>query len=156
MRDATESGKSQVEIKVRSKRDPRPPEEIAARDRSFGLRSFVAAWKKQQEADRKMREKYASRLIGVLVVQVLLANLFFGLIGFAAWGFRVEPWTAQTFLVTTFLEVSSLVLLVAKYLFPAPTDKALEVISGLNAGMARGRRRRAGVRPIKAPKQGPR
>ena len=136
-----------VDSRPRSKREPRPVEEIAARDQGFGIRSFVAAWKKQQDAGRKMREKYANRLIGVLVFQVLLVNVFFALIGFRVGGFEAERWTAQTFLITTFLEISSLVLIVAKYLFPAPTDKALEVIAGLGLGAVRRPKRRRDARP---------
>jgi len=145
MVDAADLEESKGPAKARTRQEPRPAEEIAARDQSF-----VGAWKKQQDADRKMREKYANRLIGVLVIQVILVNLFFGLIGFHAWGFEAERWTAQTFLVTTFLEISSLVLIVAKYLFPAPTDKALEVIAGLNVGAARKQKRRRGTRPGRA------
>ena len=39
-----------------------------------------------------------------------------------------EQWTANTFLMAVFAEISALVLLVVKYLFPVTTDKILELI----------------------------
>ncbi len=130
------AGESRENIEIgaqsRSRKDADRTADRVAKDKSYGLRSFVLAWKKQQEADRNMRGKYANRLILVLILQVVLIHLFFALIWFGTWGFKIEPWVAQTFIVTTYLEISSLILIVAKYLFPAPTDKALEVIGRLS------------------------
>jgi hypothetical protein len=106
--------------------------ELTARDRSYGHRSLVKAWKDQQEADRAMRGKYANILIKVLIGQVILINLFFAIIGFKIWGFETDKWLAHNFILSSFLEICSLVLIVAKYLFPPATDKALDIIGGLN------------------------
>jgi len=104
-----------------------------AADRSFGYRSLVRAWKGQQDADRKMREVYARRLIWLLIGQVIAINVTFLLLGWKVFGFTIEPWTARTFVVTAFLEVASLVLIVAKNLFPPSSNRALELIGRLDA-----------------------
>ena len=124
----------------------------AAADRSFGHRSLVRAWKEQQDADRKMREVYARRLIWLLVGQVAGINAFFLLMGWRVLGFVIEPWTARTFVVTAFLEVASLVLIVAKYLFPPPSDRALEMIGQLNTSEARARSKSAARKTAKSPR----
>jgi hypothetical protein len=120
--------------------------ERTARDRSYGHRSLVKAWKDQQEADRALRGKYANILIKVLIGQVVLINLFFAIIGFKVWGFETDKWLAHNFILTSFLEICSLVLIVAKYLFPPATDKALDVISGLNGRPPRSLSRSRGSR----------
>jgi len=136
--------------------EPRSAADLAAKkaaaDRSFGHRSLVKAWKEQQDADRAMREVYARRLIWLLVGQVVGINAFFLLIGWRVLGFTIEPWTARTFVVTAFLEVASLVLIVAKYLFPTPSDRALEVIGQLNASEARAKSRPAGRKQAGKPR----
>ncbi len=89
-------------------------------------RTIVNAWKQQQDQDRKMRKLYASWLIGAMSVQVVAINVIFVLIGCSV--LRFEQWTANTFVMATFAEISALVLLVVKYLFPATTDRILDLI----------------------------
>jgi hypothetical protein len=89
-------------------------------------RTIVGAWKQQQEEDRKMRKTFATWLMVVMSVQIIGINIIFILmrLGFL----KVEPWTANTFVMSVFAEVSALVLLVVKYLFPTTSDKILDLI----------------------------
>jgi hypothetical protein len=89
-------------------------------------RTIVSAWKQQQDQDRKMRKLYANWLMGAMSVQVIAINVIFVLIGTGT--LKFEQWTANTFVTATFAEISALVLLVVKYLFPATTDRILDLI----------------------------
>jgi hypothetical protein len=89
-------------------------------------RTIVNAWKQQQDQDRKMRKLYATWLMLAMSVQVVVVNIIFVLIGCGV--LKYEPWTANTFVMAVFAEVSALVLLVVKYLFPSTSDKILELI----------------------------
>ena len=73
-----------------------------------------------------MRKRYANWLIGTMSVQVVVINLIFVLIGCGV--LKFEPWTANTFVMATFAEISTLILLVVKYLFPATTDRIIDLI----------------------------
>jgi hypothetical protein len=98
--------------------------------RDISLKALVDAWNRQQEQDRETRRNYAKRLLGILIAQIFVINLAFFLMG---WGLlKVQEGTAKTFIISTFLEISSLVLIVVKYLFPVTSDKVLEVIDRLN------------------------
>ena len=95
-------------------------------ERAKHHRTIVAAWKSQQDQDRKMRKTYANWLMGTMSVQVFVINVIFVLIGCGV--LKFEQWTANTFVMATFAEISGLVLLVVKYLFPATTDRILDLI----------------------------
>ena len=89
-------------------------------------RTIINVWKQQQDQDRQMRKRYANWLIGVMIVQVVAINISFVLIGLGL--LKFEPWTVNTFVMATFAEISALVLLVVKYLFPTTTDRILDLI----------------------------
>jgi hypothetical protein len=89
-------------------------------------RTIVSAWKQQQDQDRKMRKLYATWLMIAMSAQVVAVNVIFVLIGCGV--LKFEPWTANTFVMAVFAEISALVLLVVKYLFPATSDKILDLI----------------------------
>ncbi len=95
-------------------------------ERAKHHRTIVSAWKQQQDQDRKMRKLYANWLMGAMSVQVLAINIIFVLIGCGV--LKYEPWTANTFVMATFAEISAFILLVVKYLFPATSDRILELI----------------------------
>ena len=95
-------------------------------DRSKHHRTIVTAWKQQQEQDRKMRKIYATWLMIVMSCQIVGINTIFILIGCGVLTF--DQWTTNTFVVSVFAEISALVLLVVKYLFPATSDKVLDLI----------------------------
>ena len=85
------------------------------RDRSHRLRTRVRAWKDQQAQDRQMRERYANLLIWGMGFQVLFVNVVVVLLGCKV--LVLEQWTAQTFIVSVFVEITALVFVVVKYLF---------------------------------------
>jgi len=95
-------------------------------DRSYQLHTFVEAWKEQQNSDRKMRATYATWLLIVVSVQILLINIAFFMIG--ARVLEVEKWVANVFITAVLVEVSSLVLIVVKYLFPEGLKSALDIL----------------------------
>jgi hypothetical protein len=88
--------------------------------------SIINAWRQQQIQDREMRRVYANWLMVVMSLQIVLINVIFVLIGLAI--LKFEQWTANVFITAVFAEISALVLLVVKYLFPATTDKILDLI----------------------------
>ena len=95
-------------------------------------RTIVAAWKQQQDQDRKMRKLYANWLMGAMSIQVVAVSVIFVLIGCGV--LKFEQWTANTFVTATFAEISALVLLVVKYLFPATSDRILDLIDRFKNG----------------------
>jgi hypothetical protein len=96
------------------------------RERVRHHRTFVAAWRQQQDQDRKMRKLYANWLMIAMSVQVVAINVIFVLMGSGT--LKFEQWTANTFIITVFAEISALVVLVVKYLFPATADRTLDLI----------------------------
>ena len=138
--------KVEIEDRSTSRKAADKSAELIAKDRSYGHRSLVKTWKDQQNADRAMRGRYANILLGVLIVQVFLINVFFAMIGFKVWGFETDKWLAHNFIVTSFLEICSLVLIVSKYLFPPATDKTLDIIGGLDGRTPRSLPRSRGNR----------
>jgi hypothetical protein len=93
------------------------------------LKEVLGAWSQQAKDERNLRKLYAKLLIGALFFQIALVNLAFFLIG---WGYlNVDEWTARTFVIAVFLELSAMVFFIVKYLF-APQDKnILDLIENL-------------------------
>lgn len=89
-------------------------------------RTIVNAWKQQQDQDRKMRKLFATWLMIAMSLQVAALQMIFLLIGCGV--LKFEEWTAKTFVMSVFAEVGGLVLLVVKYLFPATSDKILDLL----------------------------
>jgi hypothetical protein len=84
--------------------------------RSYHFRTYINTWKEQQDQDRGTRKYYAKWLLIVVCVQIFIINLLFTLIGL---GFlNVQEWTANTFIMSVFVEISAMVLIVVNYLFP--------------------------------------
>lgn len=99
--------------------------------RSYQLRTCIAAWKEQQDQDRKTQKYYAKWLLIVVCVQISIVNLLFTLIGL---GFlNVQEWTANTFIMSVFAEISAMVLIVVNYLFPKTQKSSaafLDILKG--------------------------
>jgi hypothetical protein len=95
-------------------------------ERTKHHRTIIDVWKKQQDQDRETRKRYANWLMITMSVQAVVINLIFVLIGCGV--LKVEQWTANVFIGSVFAEMSSLVLLVVKYLFPATNDRILDLI----------------------------
>ncbi|HWE40099.1 MAG TPA: hypothetical protein VG406_26340 [Isosphaeraceae bacterium] len=125
---------------------PRSKKDIQARDaeaRRYGLRNLVKVFVAQQSADREMRSGYARILVRILIVQLVAINLFVLLLGFGRrLGFHLDEWTARTLILAVFLEIAALVHAVAKYLFPRPSDRFLEIMERLHSERGQARRRR--------------
>ena len=102
------------------------------RDRSFRMRTIVTAWEHQQENDRSMRKTYATWLLIVVSLQMLIINAAFFFIGFRQ--IVVEEWVANTFIIGVFAEVSSLALIVVKYLFPDTSKTVVDLLDRLSEG----------------------
>lgn len=95
-------------------------------ERSRHHRTIINAWKQQQDQDRKMRKTYATWLMVAMSGQIVGINIIFILIGCGLLEF--QRWTTNTFVMSVFAEVSAMALLVVKYLFPATSDKVLNLI----------------------------
>src|SRR5579872_2473933 len=98
-------------------------------DKSYHLRTIVAAWSTQQEQDRVIRNAYSRWLAWTLSLQLVLVNTVFVLIGSGV--LRFEAWVTNVFVVSVFGEVTGLVLIVVKYLFPQSVSKVLELLERL-------------------------
>lgn len=84
--------------------------------RSYHLHTCIDAWKEQQDQDRETRKYYARWLLILVCVQIVMINLLFALIGLGV--LNVKEWTANTFIMSVFAEISAMVLIVVNYLFP--------------------------------------
>lgn len=98
-------------------------------DRSFKLKTFLEAWERQHEEERKLRKKYATRILNALCVQGVLVNISFFAIGFN-W-IKVEPWVANSFILAVFGEIAGISFFVVKCLFPKPQADVLSNIHTL-------------------------
>jgi hypothetical protein len=111
---------------------PEPPDEDVLdqlrenKERRRHQSAIINAWRQQQTQDREMRRVYANWLMLVMSCQIAAINIIFILIGCGL--LKFEPWTANVFITAVFADIASLVLLVVKYLFPATTDKILDLI----------------------------
>lgn len=99
-------------------------------DRSRSTRVIVEAWKQQQESDRRMRGTYAKWLLILISAEVILANIAFFLMGSKV--LVLDQWVANAFIVGVFAEISALVLVVAKYLFPDTAKPFMDLLGNLH------------------------
>ena len=98
-------------------------------DQSYQLRTIIGAWREQQNSDRKMRGTYATWLLVLVSGQIIFINVVFILLGI---GFiKVPEWVASIFIGGVFAEITGLVLIVVKYLFPEGGKPAVDLIKRL-------------------------
>lgn len=96
------------------------------RNRSRKVKTVLAAWETQQKEERLLRRTYANYLLFVLLLQIVLINGAFFAIGL---GYLViEKWIATTFIMAVFFEITALVLVIIKYLFPKVGSEVLNLI----------------------------
>jgi hypothetical protein len=69
------------------------------------------------EQDLSLKRKYADWLLWMMVGQLTIADLGFGIYGFAN-DWDIEPSVIQVWLGATVVEVIGIVLVVTRYLFP--------------------------------------
>ena len=98
-------------------------------DRSYRLRTLVQTWEQQQGEERQLRRDYASRLLWIWVVQALVVNIAFALLGLNV--LVVDQWVANAFILSVFAELVGMVLIVMRYLFPKDGDSLLKLIERL-------------------------
>ena len=98
-------------------------------DRSYRLRTLVQTWEQQQGEERQLRRDYASRLLWIWVVQALVVNIAFALLGLNV--LVVDQWVANAFILSVFAELVGMVLIVMRYLFPMDGDSLLKLIERL-------------------------
>lgn len=94
--------------------------------KSYHHRILIETWKGQQDQDRETRKYYARWLLIVVCIQIAIINIFFLLIGLDI--FKLEPLTANTFIISVFVEISAMVLIVVNYLFPKTKDTAASLV----------------------------
>jgi hypothetical protein len=93
--------------------------EIDQQDRK--INAILNAWNAQESHYRVSRQKYADRIISGLLIQAVLVNVAFFLIGFGC--ITVQVWVANSFIIGVFSEMAALSLIVFKYFFPSsPSD----------------------------------
>lgn len=98
-------------------------------DKSYKLRIVLDAWEAQKREERKWRNIYAGVLLGFLLIQIVVVNVSFFLIG--AGKLEIEKWVANTFIIAVFGEVASMTLVIVRYLFPKTGDEFPKIIEGL-------------------------
>ena len=99
------------------------------RNRSRKVQTVLDTWETQQTHERALRSRYANYLLVVLSLQIVLINIAFFCIGL---GYLViDKWVATTFIMAVFFEITTLVLVVIKYLFPKVGTEVLDLIEKL-------------------------
>lgn len=98
-------------------------------DRSFKLRTIINKWAEQHEADRKLRLKYAYWLLGALFFQIITINTIVFLYGFGI--IILQEWVANIFVMSVFTEVTTMIFIILKYLFPKSGAEFLNLIEKL-------------------------
>jgi hypothetical protein len=98
-------------------------------DKSHKLRTVLDAWGTQQGEERELRKSYASKLIIALVVQLVIVDGVFIVMG--AGGLTIPESVANTFIVSVFGEIAAMALIVTRYLFPKVGVEVLNLIEKL-------------------------
>ncbi|MCU7492872.1 MAG: hypothetical protein HF312_18845 [Ignavibacteria bacterium] len=96
---------------------------------SFRLRTIIDSWDNQQSQDRALRESFARTLKWAFFIQAIIINVTFFLIGFGV--IKIEPWVANTFIIAVFTELTSMIFIIIKYLFPKVSTEILDIIQKL-------------------------
>ena len=101
-----------------------------ATDKSYKICRLIQSWAIQQTQERQLRKLYAQCFIGFLAVQLLFMIVAFFLMGFQV--IVVSDMQFNTFFISAFGEIASLVLIVTKYLFSKSDDvKILETLKDM-------------------------
>ena len=101
-----------------------------ATDKSYKIRRLIDSWAIQQSQERKLRKLYAVCFICFLAVQLFFMIVAFFLIGCQV--IVVSDLQFNTFFISSFGEIISLVFVVTKYLFSKNDDvKILETLKDM-------------------------
>lgn len=102
---------------------------LQASDKSLRMRTMLDAWREQQGHERRLRSLYAALLVMVLFAQVCMANAAFLLIGYQR--IVVSPWVADVFFLGVFGQITSMIFLILRYLFPDKPSGLAELLERL-------------------------
>jgi len=91
-----------------------------ATDKSYKLHSLLNSWTIQQSEERKLRKLYAICFIFFLGIQLFTLITAFFLIGFQK--ISISDIQFSAFFISVFGEITALVLIITKYLFPQHDD----------------------------------
>jgi hypothetical protein len=90
------------------------------------LDTVLKAWTAQEDEYRKARKRYANCILGALLVQGIVVNVAFFLIGNKK--IEVDPWVANSFILGVFAEMATLSLVVFKYFFPSSPSSLVSLV----------------------------
>ncbi|NDV63360.1 hypothetical protein G0Q06_12920 [Puniceicoccales bacterium CK1056] len=103
---------------------------VSEENRKFEkLKQVLDSWSETEDQDRDLRKRYAGYLVIFLLIQLFVIDVGFFFIGFNI--IDVSPWVANTFIVSSFAEISGMVYLIVRYLFPDSKTKLLDLINQL-------------------------
>ena len=98
-----------------------------ARDKSRKLHSVLESWATQKSEERKLRKLYALCFMLILIIQIILLNVVFVLIGRNV--LNISEVQFNVFFVSMFGEITAFALIVTKYLFNQEGDvKTMDAI----------------------------
>lgn len=101
-----------------------------ATDKSYKLHSLLNSWTIQQSAERKLRKLYAVCFIIFLGTQLLSFIISFFLIGLKI--ITINDMQFSAFFISVLGEITALVLIITKYLFPQRDDtRILELMKDM-------------------------
>jgi hypothetical protein len=101
-----------------------------ATDKSYKLHSMLNSWTIQQSAERKLRKLYAVCFIIFLGTQLFSLIISFFLIGLQR--IIISDIQFSAFFISVFGEMTALVLIITKYLFPQHDDtRILELMKDI-------------------------
>lgn len=117
--------------RTRQARDPhglvsRATDRTGGADDHAGLPS-AEELKRYDDRDRvALRRRYADWLLRLLIAQLAVADVVFVLYAALGREWRLSTGVVDSWLAATFLEVTGIVVLVVKYLFPPPVPVPLD------------------------------
>jgi len=101
-----------------------------ATDKSYKLHSMLNSWTIQQSAERKLRKLYAVCFIIFLGIQLFSLIISFFLIGLQR--IIINDIQFSAFFISVLGEMTALVLIITKYLFPQHDDtRILELMKDI-------------------------
>ena len=96
---------------------PVTPQDVDTYDRL----SQIEAWTEEERGQRRLRIIYGTTILALLSVQVIAITVFVFLIGLGT--ITIDRWVTTTFIGGTLAEVSSMIFLIVRYLFPVLDSK---------------------------------
>ncbi len=83
--------------------------------------SSLEVWEQQQNSERRLRERFAGRILRLTWIQLGLINLFVLASGLSL--LKLDPSILKTLILSVFGELAALLLVMARFLFPIPKGR---------------------------------